>query len=85
LPADSDRLPDDRRPSGVAVQCELSLDVRRAGSVRGLGLNVIDVGAVPDAIAGGREAVAISIKDGLADVADNARPLFAVHGIVADR
>jgi peptidoglycan/xylan/chitin deacetylase (PgdA/CDA1 family) len=45
--------------------------------------DVIPFGEVPRALAAGRDAVAISIDDGLADAAGDAAPLLLAHGLPA--
>jgi peptidoglycan/xylan/chitin deacetylase (PgdA/CDA1 family) len=47
------------------------------------GIDVIPFSEVPIALSGGRQAVAISIDDGLADAAENAAPALLRHGLPA--
>lgn len=52
-------------------------------ALRECGHAVIPFREVPEALAAGRTAVAISIDDGLADAADNAAPALLRHGLPA--
>jgi peptidoglycan/xylan/chitin deacetylase (PgdA/CDA1 family) len=70
-------------PGFDAFTVHPSLFEEHLAALREHALDVITFGEVPDALAAGTRAVAISIDDGLADVEENACPLLARVGVTA--
>ncbi len=69
--------------SFAALTVDPSLFGEHLAALRDHGIDAIQFGEVPDALDCGRDAVAISIDDGLADAAENAAPLLRRHGMPA--
>ncbi len=70
-------------PTFGALTVDPSLFAEQMAALRECSRDVIAFHEVPDALAAQRDAVAISIDDGLADVADTACPVLAAHGMTA--
>jgi peptidoglycan/xylan/chitin deacetylase (PgdA/CDA1 family) len=60
-----------------------TLFAEQMAALRECKLNPIRFGEVPAALSNGRSGVAITIDDGLADAAENARPILAQLGMTA--
>jgi len=73
----------DTTPMFAPLTVHPSLFAEHMAAVRSWGLDVIPFGEVPQALAEGRDAVAITIDDGLADVAEHACPELARLGLPA--
>lgn len=70
-------------PTFARLTVDPSLFAEQMAALREQKLDVIAFSEVPDALATGREAVAISIDDGLADAGENACPVLAQLGMCA--
>lgn len=66
-----------------ALTVEPDRFAEQMAALREQNVDVVRFGEVPDALAAGRTAVAITIDDGLADAADNACPILAELGMTA--
>jgi peptidoglycan/xylan/chitin deacetylase (PgdA/CDA1 family) len=67
----------------AALTVDPALFGEQLSALGALDIDVIGFSEVPAALAAGRRAVAITIDDGLADVADNAWPVLAAYGMTA--
>lgn len=70
-------------PTFAELTVEPSLFAEQVAALHDLGLDVIPFADVPEALAARRRAVAITIDDGFADVAESACPTLAAHGMTA--
>ncbi|MGB0096064.1 MAG: polysaccharide deacetylase family protein [Solirubrobacteraceae bacterium] len=70
-------------PTFARLTVDPSLFAEQMAALLEQNLDVIPFGEVPEALATGRQAVAISIDDGLADVAENAIPVLGQLGMTA--
>ncbi len=70
-------------PTFARLTVDPSLFAEQMAAVREHGFDVIRVDEVPGALATRRNAVAISIDDGLADVAEQAVPVLSAYAIPA--
>ena len=70
-------------PGFARLTVEPSLFAEQIAALCEQNLDVIAFDAVPDALATGRRAVAISIDDGLADAGNNACPVLSRQGMPA--
>jgi len=70
-------------PAFAPLTVDPSLFAEHLEALREQSIDVIPFREVPDALAAGRSAVAISIDDGLADAAENACPTLARVGMTA--
>jgi peptidoglycan/xylan/chitin deacetylase (PgdA/CDA1 family) len=70
-------------PAFSRLTVDPSLFAEQMAALREQNLDVIPFSAVPDALATGRDAVAISIDDGFADAGDNACPVLSRLGMTA--
>ncbi len=70
-------------PAFARLTVDPSLFAEQMAALREQNLDVIAFSEVPDALATGREAVTISIDDGLADAGENACPVLAQLGMCA--
>ncbi len=70
-------------PTFARLTVDPSLFAEQMAALREQNLDVIPFCEVPDALAAGRGAVAITIDDGLADAAENACPVLAALGMPA--
>ena len=70
-------------PTFAELTVEPSLFAEQIAALQQVGLDVIPFADVPEALASRRRAVAITIDDGFADVAESACPTLAAHGMTA--
>jgi len=70
-------------PTFAELTVEPSLFAEQIAALQHVGLDVIPFADVPEALASRRRAVAITIDDGFADVAESACPTLAAHGMTA--